>query len=94
MIGHMRHPSIPLAAVLLASTFAFGEGAPANRVPLAVGVLAVGASLLIAGWVVPGRRLVPYWGRAAELLHTLVAVSLLPLVLWLLGVYGTLRAIG
>jgi hypothetical protein len=43
---------------------------------------------------VPGRRLVPYWGRAAEILHSLVAISLLPLVLWVLGVYGELRAIG
>lgn len=39
-------------------------------------------------------RLVPYWGRAAEILHSLVAVSLLPLALWVLGVYGELRAIG
>lgn len=41
----------------------------------------------------PGRRLVPYWGRAGELLHSAAAVSLLPLALWVLGVYGMLRSL-
>jgi type VII secretion integral membrane protein EccD len=67
---------------------------PDGRTLPAVGVAAAGAALLIAAWVVPGRRLVPYWGRGAEIVHTLVAVSLLPLTLWVLGLYGTLRAIG
>jgi type VII secretion integral membrane protein EccD len=67
---------------------------PGSRMLPAVGVLSVGAALLIASWIVPGRRLVPYWGRGAEILHSLVAISLLPLVLWVLGVYGMLRAIG
>lgn len=35
----------------------------------------------------------PYWGRAGELLHSALAVSVLPLALWVLGVYGTLRSI-
>ena len=67
---------------------------PAGRLLLAVGLLAVTTVLLVTGWTVPGRRLVPYWGRGAEVLHSLVAVSLLPLALWVLGVYGELRAIG
>ncbi|BFO15469.1 hypothetical protein SHKM778_18570 [Streptomyces sp. KM77-8] len=41
----------------------------------------------------PGRRLVPYWGRAAELLHSLAALAILPLTLWSMGVYGRLRGI-
>jgi len=44
-------------------------------------------------WTVPGRRMVPYWGRAAEILHSLLAIALLPLTLWLLGVFGTLRGL-
>jgi EccD-like transmembrane domain len=67
---------------------------PSGRILPAVGVASAGAAFIIAGWIVPGRRLVPYWGRAAELLHSLVAISLLPLALWVLGVYGELRAIG
>jgi type VII secretion integral membrane protein EccD len=80
--------AVAMVAVMVAGT------EPSGRTLPAVGVASAGAASIIAGWVVPGRRLVPYWGRAAELLHSLVAISLLPLALWVLGVYGELRAIG
>ncbi|MBO4257487.1 type VII secretion integral membrane protein EccD [Streptomyces griseorubiginosus] len=66
---------------------------PGSRLPLVAGLAAVAAALAIASWTVPGRRLVPYWGRAAELLHSAAAISLLPLALWVLGVYGSLRSL-
>ena len=55
--------------------------------------VALTAVLAIASWTVPGRRMLPYWGRAAELLHSGLAVAVLPLTLWTLGVFGALRAI-
>ncbi|MEU6537080.1 type VII secretion integral membrane protein EccD [Streptomyces sp. NPDC047000] len=67
--------------------------APADRPALAAGLLALAAGLAVASWTVPGRRMLPYWGRAAELLHSLLAIALLPLTLWVLGVFGALRAI-
>jgi hypothetical protein len=85
-------PGVWGAAAMIAVEVAGSD--PAGRALPAVGVLSAGAALLIAAWVVPGRRLVPYWGRAAEIVHSLVALSLLPLALWVLGVYGELRAIG
>ncbi|MFH8617299.1 type VII secretion integral membrane protein EccD [Streptomyces sp. NPDC017979] len=63
-----------------------------GRLLLVAGLAAVAAALAIASWTVPGRRLVPYWGRAAEILHSAMAISMLPLALWVLGVYGWLRA--
>ncbi|MFJ8788766.1 type VII secretion integral membrane protein EccD [Streptomyces sp. NPDC102462] len=66
---------------------------PGSRPALLVGLFATAAACAIASWTVPGRRLVPYWGRAAELLHSAAAISLLPLALWILGVYGYLRAL-
>ena len=75
---------------------AFGWGlrlSGTERALLVAGLLAVAAALTVAVWTVPGRRLVPYWGRAAEILHSLLAIALLPLTLWLLGVFGTLRGI-
>ncbi|MEW2396094.1 type VII secretion integral membrane protein EccD [Streptomyces sp. NPDC046862] len=66
---------------------------PGGRLLLVAGVLAAAAALAIASWTVPGRRLVPYWGRFAEILHFAMAISLLPLSLWVLGVYGWLRAL-
>ncbi|MGW4203170.1 type VII secretion integral membrane protein EccD, partial [Streptomyces sp. NPDC004726] len=64
-----------------------------GRLLLVAGLLAAGAAIAIASWTVPGRRLVPYWGRAAEILHSAMAIGLLPLALWVLGVYGWLRAL-
>ncbi|MFJ6983221.1 MULTISPECIES: type VII secretion integral membrane protein EccD [unclassified Streptomyces] len=64
-----------------------------GRLLTVVGLLAATAGLAIASWTVPGRRLVPYWGRGAELLHSAAAIALLPLVLWVLGVYGALRSL-
>ncbi|MDH2393674.1 type VII secretion integral membrane protein EccD, partial [Streptomyces sp. HNM0663] len=66
---------------------------PFGRLLTVAGLLAVTAGIAIASWTVPGRRLVPYWGRGAELLHSATAIALLPLVLWVLGVYGALRAL-
>ncbi|WP_371101784.1 type VII secretion integral membrane protein EccD, partial [Streptomyces sp. PU_AKi4] len=67
--------------------------APADRLTLTAGLMGLAAAITIASWTVPGRRLVPYWGRAAELLHSLAALSILPLTLWSMGVYGWLRGI-
>lgn len=66
---------------------------PADRLTLVAGLAGLAAALTIASWTVPGRRLVPYWGRAAELLHSLAALAILPLTLWSMGVYGRLRGI-
>ncbi|WP_320775870.1 type VII secretion integral membrane protein EccD [Streptomyces sp. CRN 30] len=63
------------------------------RLLTVLGVVVLAAAAVIASWTVPGRRLVPYWGRAADLLHTFAALSLLPLAALLAGVFGQLRAI-
>ncbi|WP_035841695.1 type VII secretion integral membrane protein EccD [Kitasatospora azatica] len=62
-----------------------------GRLLILAGLLALGLALLVAAWTVPGRRLLPYWGRAADLLHTLSAVALLPLALLVCGVYHAMR---
>ncbi|MFI0508365.1 type VII secretion integral membrane protein EccD [Streptomyces sp. WSLK1-5] len=81
-----------LGAGLLVVTAAGAVGA-GQRPLLLAALLALTAVLAIASWTVPGRRMLPYWGRAAELLHYGLAVAVLPLTLWTLGVFGTLRAI-
>ncbi|MEV4615643.1 type VII secretion integral membrane protein EccD [Kitasatospora sp. NPDC049258] len=64
-----------------------------GRLMLTGALLGVAAVLAVVAWTVPGRRLLPYWGRAADLLHSLVALALLPLALQVLGFYQTLRAV-
>ncbi|MEI5033232.1 type VII secretion integral membrane protein EccD [Streptomyces sp. S1A(2023)] len=79
--------------LLLLVLVAAPAATPGNRLVTAAGLLAAAAAVAIAAWTVPGRRLVPYWGRAGELLHSALAIAVLPLALWVLGVYGALRSI-
>ncbi len=38
-----------------------------------------------------GRRLLPIWGRLTEIGETLTAVAMVPILLQVLGVFGTIR---
>ncbi|MEU5666440.1 type VII secretion integral membrane protein EccD [Streptomyces longwoodensis] len=78
--------------LLLARAWAVDSGADTRTVVSAV-LLAAAAALVVAAWVVPGRRVLPYWGRAAEVAHTGLAVALLPLSLWVAGLFGWLRGL-
>ncbi|MFE5027881.1 type VII secretion integral membrane protein EccD [Streptomyces sp. NPDC056656] len=86
--------SVPaaLGITLLASLLAMGSS-PLGRLLLAAGLLGMTATIAIASWSIPGRRMLPYWGRAAELLHSATAIAMLPLALWVLGVYSYLRGL-
>ena len=63
--------------------------------PVILAALAVTAGLvLVAERSLPGRKLLPHWGRAGDLLHTGTAVALIPAVLWLLNLYQFARSGG
>ncbi|MFD8086936.1 type VII secretion integral membrane protein EccD [Kitasatospora sp. NPDC059722] len=85
-------PGVYGGAVLL-TRFTTGAS-PSERLALLGALVALTAALLVAAWTVPGRRLLPYWGRIADLLHTLTALALLPLALQACGLYHSLRALG
>jgi type VII secretion integral membrane protein EccD len=74
-----------LSAQAAAATPVYRQGAVAVLVALA-------ALLLVAARVLPGRRLLPYWGRLADLCHTAAAIAVVPLVLAVLHLYGRVRA--
>ncbi|MER5891385.1 type VII secretion integral membrane protein EccD, partial [Streptomyces sp. NPDC001941] len=78
--------------LLLARAWVVGTDADGRLVAFAV-LLAAAAALVTASWTVPGRRVLPYWGRTAELAHTALAVALLPLSLWVTGLFGWLRGL-
>jgi type VII secretion integral membrane protein EccD len=50
--------------------------------------------LLLAANTIPGRRLLPHWGRAADIGETMATISLAPLVLAVLNIYHFTRGIG
>ncbi|MFE2173385.1 type VII secretion integral membrane protein EccD [Kitasatospora sp. NPDC059462] len=69
------------------------DAAPGSRLVVFVVMLAAATGLCVAAWTVPGRRLLPYWGRAGDLLHSLAALALLPLALQVFGFYATMRGL-
>jgi type VII secretion integral membrane protein EccD len=81
-----------LGAVLLTVCAARRHGADGQLVTVAA-LLAAGVLVAVVAWTVPGRRILPYWGRAGDILQSAAAVGLLPSVLWVLGVYSDLRGI-
>jgi type VII secretion integral membrane protein EccD len=78
----------PLAIMGLAG---WRGGLSAVWVALVFLVLAV--LLFVGALSLPGRRAIPHFGRAAEILELLMAISLLPVLLAALGTYQALRNI-
>ncbi|KQX49515.1 MULTISPECIES: type VII secretion integral membrane protein EccD [unclassified Streptomyces] len=96
-IGNVfQRPAVFLPGLygLLLAALTVGAGIdPGDRPVLLAVLLTLAGSTAVASWTVPGRRVLPHWGRAGDILHTCAAVALIPLVLWVLGVYGALRAV-
>ncbi|MEU6313266.1 type VII secretion integral membrane protein EccD [Streptomyces sp. NPDC047014] len=93
-IGQRLTLAVPGIAglLLLARAWAVDSDGDGRLVVFAV-LLAAAAALVTASWTLPGRRVLPYWGRTAELAHTGLAVALLPLTLWVAGLFGYLRGL-
>ncbi|MEU9339144.1 type VII secretion integral membrane protein EccD [Streptomyces sp. NPDC048290] len=66
---------------------------PGERLLMVAGLLLLAAILAVVAWTIPGRRLIPHWGRAADLLHTFSAIALLPLVMQYSGLYRWARTV-
>ncbi|MEL6891594.1 MAG: type VII secretion integral membrane protein EccD [Actinomycetota bacterium] len=66
-----------------------------ERLLAAMGLaIAGGLLMLLAASRLPTMRWSPYWGRSADLLESLFAILLLPVLFSMLGVYATARGIG
>ncbi|CAM5491675.1 type VII secretion integral membrane protein EccD [Streptomyces fumanus] len=81
-----------LGGPLAAAAVLAGHGGGRARLLTAAVLLAVAVLLALICWNVPGRRVLPHWGRAGDLLQSAVAFALVPVVLWSLGVYQMLRS--
>lgn len=77
---------IPLAMVW--------NGDPQTRQTLLLSLVAAATVLLMAGWTLPGRRVVPYWGRIADIVQSGLAIALIPLLIADLGLFGFARGLG
>ncbi|UOZ06920.1 type VII secretion integral membrane protein EccD [Amycolatopsis sp. WQ 127309] len=97
-----RHPSgvverwsmlVPAAAGVGASLVQVAAGvSQAERLLIVVPFVVVGSGLLLfGGEKLPGKRLRPYWGRTVEILETVTAIAVLPILLQVLHVYSFMR---
>ncbi|HWS35594.1 MAG TPA: type VII secretion integral membrane protein EccD [Actinoplanes sp.] len=92
---HRLAQAVPAIAGLTSLAVTGLAALPAELRPVTLVVpLAVVPALLVIGRTMPRRRLMPYWGRAGDLLQTVATIALLPLLLAVLSVYGWFRAIG
>jgi type VII secretion integral membrane protein EccD len=78
-----------LAAVLMDLTL---DQPPTARPVAVVGLLLTAGLLLSVARTLPGRRILPHWGRIADLTHTTTAIAVIPLVLAVAGLYAKARA--
>ncbi|WEP00900.1 type VII secretion integral membrane protein EccD (plasmid) [Streptomyces sp. FXJ1.172] len=81
-----------LGTVLLVVEAARRHGGGSALLGAAV-LLALAAVTAVVSWTVPGRRVLPHWGRAGDLLQSAAALALLPSALWVLDIYHRLRAV-
>jgi type VII secretion integral membrane protein EccD len=84
-------PCVGLAVLVLA--FAW-DAEWLGRSLVLLGVYATITILTVLAWTLPGTRPLPHWGRAAEIIQSLLIVAVFPLILAEFGVFTALRAIG
>ncbi|SFY47603.1 type VII secretion integral membrane protein EccD [Streptomyces sp. F-1] len=90
-----RVPTVLAGAAGLV-TVALTRFAPAGggaRVIVVAVLLAAVVGLLVAAWRLPGGRLLPVWGHSGDLLETVTAIALLPLLLQVLHAYAYFRSL-
>ena len=56
-------------------------------------LFAAGVVMLLFSRLLPGKRQRPYWGRAVEILESLTAVAVVPILLQVMGVYAWMRGL-
>jgi type VII secretion integral membrane protein EccD len=65
------------------------------RLSALVGALILFAAMsLVYGFGVAGRRISPVWGRLLDITDALLVIALIPLALWVCGMYGWISTLG
>lgn len=66
---------------------------PGGRAAVLAVLLAAALLLLVGAWRLPRARLLPVWGHFGDLLETVTAIALLPLLLEVLHAYAYFRGL-
>lgn len=81
--------AVAVAAVILLRAAELGPGA--RILAVAVPAVAVSVILLALAIALPARRYAPPWSRTADIVEALLVLSVIPLALAVMGVYGAVR---
>ncbi|MFG1900001.1 type VII secretion integral membrane protein EccD [Micromonospora carbonacea] len=91
-LGRAQRVPVLLAGGLglgLTAAATFAAGGAAVRLGVVLGGLVVAAVVsLIYGLTVAGKRISPVWGRLLDIVEVLLIISLVPLAVWVCGLYG------
>lgn len=88
-IWHRLSAMVPAVAVLVSILLRWAVDLPLlGQVCVLVGLLGLAGNAVAGAQVLPGRRLVPRWGRLGDILHWLCALAVLALALTVTGFYG------
>ncbi|GAA4613306.1 hypothetical protein GCM10023108_13380 [Saccharopolyspora hordei] len=86
---HRAAALVPAAAALVSVLLRWVVDLPLlGQVCVLVGLLGLAGNALAGAQVLPGRRLVPRWGRIGDVVHWVCALAVLALVLTVTGFYG------
>ncbi|SFF47432.1 type VII secretion integral membrane protein EccD [Actinacidiphila alni] len=89
-LAHVLPPGLGLLLLAVGTGRTHGID---GRLIGAAALLLAAALLAVCCWTVPGRRLLPHWGRAGDLLQSVTALAVFPAALWALGLYHDLRSV-
>ncbi|UVS79702.1 type VII secretion integral membrane protein EccD [Actinokineospora sp. UTMC 2448] len=93
-VWHRVTALVPAAVGLVAVLVGWAATLPdAGVVGVLIGLVLLVGCGLAAAVALPGRRLVPRWGRWGDVLHWICALAIVPLVLALADVYGLIAAL-
>ncbi|MGC4893731.1 type VII secretion integral membrane protein EccD [Micromonospora sp. DT31] len=91
-LGRGQRTPVLLAGTVglgLVAVATFADGSLTVRLGLVLGGLAVvGVISLVYGLTVAGKRISPVWGRTLDIVEILLIIALVPLAVWVCGMYG------
>ncbi|MEU3269279.1 type VII secretion integral membrane protein EccD [Saccharomonospora sp. NPDC006951] len=86
---HRLAALVPACAALTSVLLHWALGLPLlGQACVLVGLLGLAGNAVAGAHVLPGRRLVPKWGRIGDFLHWVCSLAVLALVLTITGFYG------
>jgi type VII secretion integral membrane protein EccD len=84
--------SIGLAVAVLAASL--GATGFLRLTAVLGGLILLAVVSMVYGFAIAGKKISPVWGRTLDILEIILIVAIVPLALWVCGLYGWITTIG